>query len=179
MKKIILIITLTLIITFLVACQTTKNNKDSIPSAQAAEPTTKEVSTTPQTVQTVQSEQEVSSTPKENTEAPIKTTTSSSSLQTEPSSTPQLKEFSITAKQWEFSPSTITVNKGDTVRITIKSIDVSHGFHLPDFNINQQINPGKPVMVEFIADKTGNFPFSCSILCGKGHKGMTGELIVK
>ena len=85
----------------------------------------------------------------------------------------------MTAKQWEFSPATITVNKGDSVRITINSVDVAHGFNLPDFNINQQINPGKPTMVEFIADKQGTFSFACSIPCGKGHNKMTGEIIIK
>src|SRR3989338_8559345 len=29
----------------------------------------------------------------------------------------EIKEFDMTAKQWEFTPSTITVNEGDTVRL--------------------------------------------------------------
>jgi cytochrome c oxidase subunit 2 len=34
------------------------------------------------------------------------------------------------------------------------------------------------VTVEFVADKAGTFTFSCSVYCGKGHRGMKGELVV-
>ncbi|MEW6722796.1 MAG: cupredoxin domain-containing protein [Candidatus Micrarchaeota archaeon] len=90
-----------------------------------------------------------------------------------------VKEFSVTAKQWEFSPSTLTVKKGDLVRITLTSADVTHGFMLPEFNINERIEPGKPVTVEFVADKAGEFGFRCSVRCGEGHMGQKGMLIVE
>ncbi len=35
------------------------------------------------------------------------------------------QEFAMTAKKWEFSPSTMTVNKGDAVKLRIESIDVT------------------------------------------------------
>lgn len=90
-----------------------------------------------------------------------------------------IKEFNITAKQWKFDPDTITVNKGDTVRLNIKSIDVAHGFSLPDFGINKYLEPGKTITVEFVADKTGEFLFLCSVYCGQGHGNMIGKIIVK
>lgn len=93
--------------------------------------------------------------------------------------TGETKEFDLIAKQWAFEPSTIEVNKGDTVKLNIKSIDVRHGFKLPDFRINEALEPGKIVNIEFVADKTGTFTFSCSVFCGSGHKDMTGQLIVK
>jgi cytochrome c oxidase subunit II len=89
-----------------------------------------------------------------------------------------VKEFTMTAKQFQFDPSVITVNQGDRVRIKITSLDVTHGFALPDFNINQTLEPGKEVMVDFIADKKGEYPFHCSVICGEGHKEMTGKLVV-
>jgi len=89
------------------------------------------------------------------------------------------REFTIEAKQWDFVPSTITVNQGDLVRIKIKSIDVSHGFALPDFNVDKLLNPDEEVIVEFIADKKGTFNFFCSVQCGLGHGGMRGQLIVR
>ena len=94
-------------------------------------------------------------------------------------STPAVKEFTMTAKKWEFSPSTITVNKGDTVKLTIRSIDVEHGFDLPAFNINENLEPGQDTMVQFVADKAGTFRFYCSVYCGSGHSGMEGSLIVE
>lgn len=92
---------------------------------------------------------------------------------------PQVREFTMTAKQWEFSPNTITVNKGDTVKLHITSKDVTHGFNLPDFGISKQLIPTKTVDVEFVADKQGTFTFSCSVPCGKGHSGMNGKLVVE
>ena len=87
-------------------------------------------------------------------------------------------EIELIAKQWEFQPDTITVNKEDLVKISIKSIDVTHGIKLNDFNINEKLEPGKTVNIEFIADKSGEFSFFCSIPCGSGHGSMKGILIV-
>ncbi len=88
------------------------------------------------------------------------------------------KEFSMTAKKWEFEPSQIIVNKGDTVKLKIKSIDVKHGISIPEFNVKTDLNPGQETIVEFKADKSGSFTFFCSVFCGSGHKDMKGSLIV-
>ncbi len=90
-----------------------------------------------------------------------------------------VKEFTMTAKKWEFNPPRIEVNKGDSVVLKITSTDVAHGFNLPDFNIREDLNPGQEVTIRFVADKTGTFNFYCDIFCGAGHKEMTGELIVR
>ncbi len=85
----------------------------------------------------------------------------------------------LIAKQWEFEPREIIVNEGDKVKINIKSIDVSHGIAIPEFEINQKINKGEEVSIEFIADKKGEFTFSCNVFCGSGHRDMNGKLIIK
>lgn len=92
--------------------------------------------------------------------------------------TAESKEFQMTAKQWKFTPSRIEVNKGDKVILNIKSIDVAHGFALPDFGVNERLEPGKEVTVEFMADKTGEFTFFCNVICGSGHGSMRGVLVV-
>ncbi len=89
------------------------------------------------------------------------------------------KEFIITAKQWSFSPATIKVKKGDKVVLKVTSTDVSHGLNLPAFSINETLEPGVTKTVEFVADKVGTFTFSCSVMCGTGHKAMTGTLVVE
>lgn len=93
--------------------------------------------------------------------------------------TGEVVEFSMTAKRWDFQPSTIKVNKGDKVRLNIESKDVIHGFSISTFRVNSRLYPGKTTAVEFIADKTGTFPFFCSVSCGAGHFGMKGKLIVE
>lgn len=90
----------------------------------------------------------------------------------------EVKEFNIIAKKWEFEPGTIEVNRGDKVKLNIKSTDVKHGFSLSDFGINKDLNPGETTTVEFTADKLGTFTFFCSVYCGSGHQDMKGTLIV-
>jgi cytochrome c oxidase subunit II len=94
----------------------------------------------------------------------------------EPSDT--VKSFDITAKQWEFIPNRIEVNKGDSVTLFIASIDVNHGIGIPDFGVFTALKPGQTTEVQFIADKAGTYTFFCNVQCGSGHRGMTGTLIV-
>ncbi len=96
-----------------------------------------------------------------------------------PADDSKIKEFDMTARQWSFEPATITVNEGDTVRLNIKSEDVTHGFAISEFDVNEKILPGKTTTIEFVADKKGEFVFFCSVPCGKGHSGMKGKLIVE
>ncbi len=90
-----------------------------------------------------------------------------------------VKEFTITAKDWEWSPKNITVKKGDIVRLHITSTDVTHSFMLADFNLNVMLQPGVAQSVEFVADKAGTFSFRCGVPCGEGHRTMTGTITVE
>lgn len=96
----------------------------------------------------------------------------------EPAAT-QIREITMTAKKWEFEPSTIEVNKGDRVVLTITSEDVKHGFAIDDFGVAVTLEPGKTVTTEFVADKAGTYDFYCSVYCGSGHRDMVGKLVVK
>lgn len=95
-----------------------------------------------------------------------------------PSSTQPVKEFRITAEQFQFTPSTITVKKGDKVRLIVTSTDVTHGLAIPEFKVNMRLEKGKEQTAEFTADKAGTFTFYCSVVCGSGHSEMEGTLIV-
>ena len=88
-------------------------------------------------------------------------------------------EIQIIAKKWEFSPSTITVKKGQKVKLSINSIDVDHGIAIPEFDISDTLAEGKTTIIEFTPDKTGTFTFFCNVFCGRGHKDMKGTLIVQ
>ncbi|PIN73565.1 hypothetical protein COV20_05065 [Candidatus Woesearchaeota archaeon CG10_big_fil_rev_8_21_14_0_10_45_16] len=94
-------------------------------------------------------------------------------------STSAVKEFTMTAEQWQFSPSSVKVNEGDTVRITIKSTDVAHGFALAEFGVFQRLEPGEEHTVEFVADKAGTYTYFCNVPCGSGHRSMKGTLVVE
>jgi heme/copper-type cytochrome/quinol oxidase subunit 2 len=75
----------------------------------------------------------------------------------------------------------IEVNKGDEVVLRLISNDVVHGFSMKGYSIfvNEGIEPGKPTIVSFIADKPGDFIFSCNAICGKNHETMQGVLRVR
>ena len=93
--------------------------------------------------------------------------------------TSNVVEIDMVAKQWDFTPSTITVNEGDKVKLNIRSVDVTHGFAIFEFGVNERLTPGETTTVEFVADKAGEYTFSCSVPCGSGHGGMRGKLIVE
>jgi len=88
------------------------------------------------------------------------------------------QEVSIIAKQFAFYPAQIVVRKGQPLRLYLTSTDVTHGFALPAYKIDQPIKKGELATVDFVPDKAGTFPFHCSVFCGLGHLGMMGRLIV-
>lgn len=108
-------------------------------------------------------------------------TDSGDSITTDPAPDPvsEVKTFNITAKRFNFTPSTITVNQGDTIILNITSTDVAHGFAISGYSINVRVEPGTTETVRFVADKKGSFTFRCSVICGSGHGGMRGTLIVQ
>ncbi len=83
------------------------------------------------------------------------------------------KEFTIKAFRFGYSPDSIVVNKGDKVIINIDNTDVLHGIRIPELKIK-----GNDI-IEFTANKTGEFRWYCTVMCGKGHSDMSGKLIVR
>ena len=88
------------------------------------------------------------------------------------------KVIRISAKKFEFSPATITLKKGEPVVFEISSEDRTHGFKLKDFGIRAEVKPSEVTRVPFTPDKTGDFTFSCDVVCGGGHADMFGKLVV-
>lgn len=70
----------------------------------------------------------------------------------------------------------VPVNK--TVRVVLKSKDVIHSFFLPNLRLKQDVMPGRTIEAWFEATKPGRYPLPCAELCGFGHSGMEGSLIV-
>lgn len=95
-----------------------------------------------------------------------------------PTSPASAKTFNVVGSGFSFSPTTITVNKGDVVTINFKSTGGTHDFHIDAYNVaTSLVSTGQSAApVTFTADKTGSFQFYCSL-----HRsmGMVGTLIVK
>ena len=86
--------------------------------------------------------------------------------------------ISIVAKQFAFEPSVINVNQRDEVTLSIKSLDVTHGISIPDYDINERLDPGKTTIIKFTADKKGEFIAHCSVYCGIKHQDMVLKIVV-
>jgi cytochrome c oxidase subunit 2 len=52
------------------------------------------------------------------------------------------------------------------------SNDVVHGFWIPAFMIQRQNIPGESSQISFTANKLGEYPGRCNILCGRNHTQM-------
>lgn len=83
-----------------------------------------------------------------------------------------VREIKVDAKRFEFTPSTITIKKGEKVRFIINNIDTTHGMKFPDFGV-----AGNDV-VELSVDKSGTYKWYCNSYCGEGHNAMSGTLVV-
>jgi len=89
------------------------------------------------------------------------------------------KEFTITGNNFSFSPSNITVKKGDIVKITFKDVNGIHDFVIDEFKVaTARLKSGEVESVSFTADKAGTFEFYCSV---GDHRmlGMKGTLKVE
>jgi cytochrome c oxidase subunit 2 len=91
----------------------------------------------------------------------------------------EVKTIDVVASQYEFEPATISVAQGERVRLRLRSADRTHGFAIKAFRVKALIpKAGEAVTVEFVADQTGTFEFTCAEYCGTGHARMKGRLIV-
>jgi plastocyanin len=85
----------------------------------------------------------------------------------------------LTGKPFEFSQTEIRVQQGDRVRINFESTEGLHDWVVDEFNAaTDQVMPGTPTSVEFVADQAGEFEYYCSV--GQHREnGMVGTLIVE
>ncbi len=90
----------------------------------------------------------------------------------------EVKEFTIEGSNFAFVPSSITVNKGDKVKITFKNTQGFHDFVVDEFGAaTKQGQAPFDEVIEFIADKTGSFEYYCSVGSHRSM-GMKGTLTV-
>ena len=85
----------------------------------------------------------------------------------------------ITAKRFEFTPKEITLRKGETVKIQLKSEDVTHGFFLRPLGIDTEIPAGQTAEVTVTPHEVGRYRAICDHFCGAGHGGMKVTVVVE
>lgn len=107
------------------------------------------------------------------------TSTATSSAPATGTENGNVKEFTVTGKNFSFLPAAMTVNKGDRVRITFVNESGTHDLVIDEFNARTKvIQGGARETIEFVADTAGTFEYYCSV--GQHRQmGMKGTLTVK
>jgi cytochrome c oxidase subunit II len=83
------------------------------------------------------------------------------------------KRIEIHATKYSFTPSEITLKKGQPVILVLTSDDVTHGLKVSELNIKVEVKKGHPEEVPITPTQTGHFVGKCAHFCGKGHGSMT------
>ena len=83
----------------------------------------------------------------------------------------------MVARLWEFWP-ILELQKDQTYRLHLSSLDWQHGFSLQPVNINLQIHPGLMHVITLTPTQTGEFSVVCNEYCGIGHHTMVGRIRV-
>lgn len=92
---------------------------------------------------------------------------------------PKEYEAVMIARAWAFEPTEIRVPVGSTVTFRLTSVDVIHGFKIPQTAVNRMVVPGQISVVTHRFDEPGTFPYYCHEYCGSGHHIMSGGIIVE
>jgi cytochrome c oxidase subunit II len=84
----------------------------------------------------------------------------------------QPRRIEIVAKRFDFTPSEITLKKGEPVILVLTSKDVQHGLKLDAFNQVVIAKKGQSSQVQFTPNEVGTFIAQCASFCGVGHGSM-------
>lgn len=122
------------------------------------------------------------SSPAVNTPAENMKNEQSSVTSSETSSTAtdtNVKVIDVEAGSFYYKPNIIEVNKGQKVKIVLKSVSMMHNFNIDELGVKSAIvKNGDTGTVEFTADKVGTFEYYCSIGQHRAN-GQVGKITVK
>jgi cytochrome c oxidase subunit II len=88
------------------------------------------------------------------------------------------KVIEISAKKFEFTPSQITLKKGETVTLRLSSSDRVHGFMSKPLKIDTDIPNDTTKDIAVTPDTAGDFTIICDHYCGTGHGNMKMKVTV-
>jgi len=92
---------------------------------------------------------------------------------------PEARLIPITARRFEFNPREITLKRGETVKLQLRSEDVQHGFFVRPLGIDEDIVPGRMTEVVVTPQAAGRYTTICDHFCGAGHGNMKMTIVVE
>jgi heme/copper-type cytochrome/quinol oxidase subunit 2 len=92
---------------------------------------------------------------------------------------PNRREFTITARDYRFSPDRIEVGQDDLVKLVVQSQDVAYSLTINQYRVSRRVPAGGSTVVEFRADQVGTFEFYSDMKNDARHGEMKGQLVVR
>ena len=90
-----------------------------------------------------------------------------------------VREFVIDNDHFSYKPSSLSVNKGDTVKITFRNTGGTHDLKIDEFDAaTRLLKAGEEQTITFVADESGSFQYYCSVGNHRAQ-GMWGTLTVR
>ena len=92
---------------------------------------------------------------------------------------PTRREFTVTARDYSFSPNRVEAQQDDLIKLTVQSADNAYGFTIDDYRVSKRVPAGGSTVIEFRADRAGTFAFYSNLSNDTRHSKMSGQLIVR
>jgi cytochrome c oxidase subunit 2 len=83
----------------------------------------------------------------------------------------------LIGRMWLWYP-VLELERGQSYRLHLSSLDLQHGFSLQPININVQVHPGYEHVLTVTPDRAGEYSIVCNEYCGLGHHSMLGKIFV-
>ena len=83
----------------------------------------------------------------------------------------------LIARLWQWWP-ILELEKDQSYRLHLSSMDWQHGFSLQPVNINVQVHPGYEMVMKLQPNQSGEYGVVCNEFCGIGQHTMVGKIYV-
>ncbi len=90
---------------------------------------------------------------------------------------PAGSDIYMLGRLWEWWP-VLELEKDQTYRLHLSSMDYQHGFSLLPENINIQVHPDYEMIITIKPNRAGEYSVVCNEYCGIGHHTMVGKIYV-
>lgn len=91
---------------------------------------------------------------------------------------PGAEEVVVRARDFSFSPSTVRIDAGTPVNITlVNEGNVAHDLTIPELDVQVVAGPGTRASTGFTSESAGEYRFECTVP-GHAEAGMVGHLLV-
>jgi cytochrome c oxidase subunit II len=92
---------------------------------------------------------------------------------------PNRREFTVVAKDFQFSPARLEVTQDDLVKLTVRSEDVAYSLTIDEYRVAKRVPAGGTTTFEFRTDRAGTFPFYSNLTNDARHSQARGQLVVR